>query len=181
MKDIKNKNNNSKKGNAVLTAVFLLYIVTVLRITVFRPGFGFAHLMTNGSINASLFKEYGPILAQGRWLLFIYLFVGNIIWFVPLGLYLQYTHKRKRLLLAAVCGFLFSLLIESLQYLLGTGTSELDDLVLNTCGAWIGAALVLAVRWFLNGRGRASDQKCGSGVCLKQQDKNGGDTEGEKH
>lgn len=137
-----------KWGNAALTAVFLLYIITVLRITVFRSGFSFDHLLT-GSINTALFTEYGPMLRQGRWLLFVYLFFGNIVWFVPLGMYLQYTQKTKRLLTAALYGFLFSLLIESLQYLFGTGTSEVDDLVLNTFGAWSGAAFINLARYIL--------------------------------
>lgn len=36
-------------------------------------------------------------------------------------------------------GLLFSFAIELLQYVFGTGISELDDLILNSLGAWIGA------------------------------------------
>lgn len=42
----------------------------------------------------------------------------------------------------AVMGLLFSLFIETMQYILGTGISELDDLILNTLGAVIGAWIV---------------------------------------
>ncbi|MDE6917759.1 MAG: VanZ family protein, partial [Lachnospiraceae bacterium] len=61
---------------------------------------------------------------------------------VPFGMYLQYMGKTKTLLRAAACGLLFSLCIETMQYVFGTGYSELDDLILNTIGAWIGAAVV---------------------------------------
>ena len=57
-------------------------------------------------------------------------------------MYLQYSGKSKNLLSTAFCGFLFSLLIEMLQYVFGTGFSELDDLILNTFGVWIGAVLI---------------------------------------
>jgi glycopeptide antibiotics resistance protein len=38
-------------------------------------------------------------------------------------------------------GFLLSAMIETLQFILGTGVSELDDLILNTFGVWIGAKI----------------------------------------
>lgn len=131
---------NSRKS--VLNVVFWLYIAVMLRITVFRSGFGFDHLLSNGRINFTLFEEYIPILARGDWFIFIYLFVGNIIWFLPFGMYFQATGKGKNLRTVVLYGFLFSLTIESLQYVFGTGCSELDDLVLNSFGAWIGAILM---------------------------------------
>ncbi len=76
---------------------------------------------------------------------FTYLFVGNIVWFVPFGMYLQYMGISKTLVRTVLYGFLFSLLIETLQYVFGTGFSELDDLVLNTLGAWIGGVIVTVV------------------------------------
>lgn len=82
------------------------------------------------------------MLRRGDWFAFSYLFTGNIIWFVPFGMYLQYMGKSRKLLLTALYGFGFSFCIEAMQYVFGTGFSELDDLVLNTFGAWAGAVLV---------------------------------------
>lgn len=47
---------------------------------------------------------------------------------------------RSSLLRAALWGFLLSLLVETGQFVLGSGVSELDDLILNTCGAVLGYA-----------------------------------------
>lgn len=129
----------------ITDAVFLLYLLVLLRITVFRHGFSMAHLMENGTINLTLFEDYIPLLLQQRWFRFAYLFVGNIVWFVPLGFYLRAVKRVDRIWKAALCGFVLSLLIESLQYVFGTGISELDDLILNTFGAWAGA-VAAAVR-----------------------------------
>lgn len=126
----------------IVTILFLLYLAIVLRITVFRSTFTLQNLCQNGRIVLTLFDGYIDLIRRGDWFAFTYLFFGNIIWFVPFGMYLQYTGKQRKLLHTAIYGFLFSLLIETLQYVFGTGFSELDDLVLNTLGAWIGGGLV---------------------------------------
>ena len=133
----------------IITILFLLYLVIVLRITVFRSTFTLQHLCQNGKIILTLFEGYIDLVRRGDWFAFTYLFVGNIVWFVPFGMYLQYMGKQRTLLRTAVSGFLFSLLIETLQYVFGTGFSELDDLVLNTLGAWIGGVLVKAGTRFM--------------------------------
>lgn len=115
--------------------LFLCYLAALLRITVFRSGFGSHGFCTNGKINLRLFEEYIPLIQTHDWDRFIYLFVGNIIWFVPLGMYVQHRKPEHGILRAAVFGFALSFLIETMQFVFGTGISELDDLVLNTAGA----------------------------------------------
>lgn len=132
-----------KKHRKVITTIlFLLYIIVVLRITVFRSSFTLQNLCQNGRLILTLFEGYIDLIRRGDWFAFTYLFVGNIVWFVPFGMYLQYMGISKKLVRTAFYGFLFSLLIETLQYVFGTGFSELDDLVLNTLGAWLGGGVV---------------------------------------
>lgn len=126
----------------ITTILFLLYITVVLRITVFRSSFTLQNLCQNGRLILTLFEGYIDLIRRGDWFAFTYLFVGNIVWFVPFGMYLQYMGISKKLVRTAFYGFLFSLLIEALQYVFGTGFSELDDLVLNTLGAWLGGGVV---------------------------------------
>ena len=128
------------------TVLCLLYLAVVLRITVFRSSFTLQNLCQNGQVILTLFEGYIDLIRRGDWFSFTYLFVGNIVWFVPFGMYLQYMGISKRLLRTALYGFLFSLLIETMQFVFGTGFSELDDLVLNTIGAWIGGAVVKALK-----------------------------------
>ncbi len=123
----------------LLFILFLIYMAVVLRITVFRNGFSLSNLCRNGNVNLTFFKGYMIFVRSKNWYRFIYLFVGNIVWFIPFGMYLQYTKKFKNILTVTLCGMLFSLCIETMQYVFGTGITELDDLILNTFGAWIGA------------------------------------------
>lgn len=138
------ENNKKQFVDILLKISFILYLVILFRITVFRAGFSFENLLKNGTINITLFQGYLPILEGGHWFRFLYLFVGIIIWFAPFGAYLQFRqHQRKVEKIGAIVllGFFLSLNIESLQYVFGTGFSELDDLILNTLGAWVGALL----------------------------------------
>lgn len=132
-----------KKNTAnLLFFLFIIYIAVVLRITVFRSSFSISNLFRNGNLNLTIFKGYMIFVRSRNWYRFIYLFVGNIVWFIPFGMYLQYTKKFKNVLLVTLCGMLFSLCIETMQYVFGTGVTELDDLILNTFGAFLGAVSV---------------------------------------
>lgn len=134
-----------KVQKIIVSILFVLYLAIVLRITVFRSTFTLQNLCQNGKMILTLFDGYIDLIRRGDWFAFTYLFVGNIVWFVPFGMYLQYMGRQRKLLQIAVYGFLFSLLIETLQYVFGTGFSELDDLVLNTLGAYIGGVVVKVV------------------------------------
>ncbi|MCM1541293.1 MAG: VanZ family protein [Blautia sp.] len=123
------------------SAVFICYLAVLLRITVFRSGFGTHGLCKDGVVNLKLFEEYLPLIQTRDWDRFLYLFIGNIIWFVPLGAYVRYRQAERGILRAAVSGFVLSLCIEAMQYIFGTGVSELDDLILNTAGAALGAVI----------------------------------------
>lgn len=130
-----------KKTKGIITVLFGIYMIIVLRITVFRSGFSLGHLFQNGSVNLTLFQGYCELIRKREWFSFVYLFGGNIGWFLPFGMYLQYRRKERGIGWTVLYGFCFSLLIETLQYVFGTGFSELDDLVLNTLGALLGALL----------------------------------------
>lgn len=112
-----------------------IYLITLLMITIFRPWRGSYHFM-GGTLNLTLFEGYGDII-RASIPRFIYLFFGNIVWFVPLGFYLSFV-KKASVLKALLFGFLLSLFIETTQYILGTGISEIDDLILNTFGSLVG-------------------------------------------
>ena len=125
--------------------LFLVYIVVLVNITVIRH-FQFGER----SVNLTLFTEYLPVLHNSLYR-FAYLFLGNIIWFMPLGFYLVFCRKQK-VSHAVLCGFLFSLFIEIMQYVLGTGIAELDDLILNTFGSFLGAAAGYGLQTLRAGR-----------------------------
>ncbi len=64
--------------------------------------------------------------------------IGNIVIFIPLGLYLPLFKKDKRFLVNLLFIFIVSLVVEILQGLLGIGVSDVDDIILNSLGGGIG-------------------------------------------
>jgi len=70
--------------------------------------------------------------------------VGNVAMFVPVGALVAWIAQRWRVAVATVVGFLFSVGIELTQLGLGR-VADVDDVILNTAGAILGA--LLAVAW----------------------------------
>lgn len=83
----------------------------------------------------------------------------NIILFVPFGLTAPYMIGEKiknEYLKWGICilsACVLSILIESLQYCLGIGRAEIDDVICNTLGGGLGV-LADVVGFWLNGRRR---------------------------
>lgn len=121
----------------LLRLLTALWLAVLLRITVFRPGC-FSHGLFSGRVEWRAFAYYLTLVRRANWRYFTYLFAGNLIWFAPAGFLVRL--KGGKLRQAALAGFGLSLLVESLQFLLGSGVTELDDLILNTLGALLGYA-----------------------------------------
>lgn len=115
--------------------LFLIYLLILLRITVFRSGW-----LTNerfgGTVVLVPFHSVFTHLLSGNWTYFLYLFVGNLIWFMPPGAYLQ--RCGLRFVVVCLCGFFLSVCIETAQFVLSTGFSDTEDLILNTVGTMLG-------------------------------------------
>jgi len=64
---------------------------------------------------------------------------GNLLGFVPLGIFLPLLFRRLRLFPASiVVVFIVSLVYELIQFCTGLGIFDVDDLTLNTAGGMIG-------------------------------------------
>ena len=124
-------------------ALFTAYLVILFRITVFRDGW-LEHGLCSGQVIWLPFQTIFNYLSRGEIGYFLYLFVGNLIWFVPFGfaLRLHGTTVWKTILLTAA----LSTLIEMLQFVLGTGCTETEDVLLNTTGGALGCALAALYR-----------------------------------
>lgn len=132
-----------RRWKGILWVLFLLYIGVLLRITVFRSSFGSYPLCSHGQIELIPFVGLIKIFHNSV-PMFLYLFVGNLIWFVPLGLLLPVLTKARKSTL--LCGLGLSLYIEVSQFIFGTGVSEVEDLILNTAGTGIGYLIYLGGR-----------------------------------
>ncbi|MDP4153635.1 MAG: VanZ family protein [Bacillota bacterium] len=117
--------------------IFVVWLIALLKITVFRSNFSIERLFVNGKINYIPFKVLFEAFKKNGLGYFLYLFLGNIIWFMPLGFLASILTKWSgwKIILA---GFVLSLSIEVAQFVFGTGLTEIDDLILNTLGTFAG-------------------------------------------
>ena len=116
----------------------IAYLAALLQITVIRGGVDWAQVLT-ATHNAPRLLPLRTTLEElraGAWPL-IYHVVGNLVWFVPLGALL----RKKNALAALLAGAGASICIELMQYLLMTGVTDVDDVLLNALGALLGWAL----------------------------------------
>lgn len=68
--------------------------------------------------------------------------IANLIAFTPLGFMLPFLNQNKtRIKRCIAVSFAISLAFEIIQLLTGTGSFDIDDLILNTLGAIIGFVL----------------------------------------
>ena len=85
--------------------------------------------------------------------------LGNLIGFVPLGLLLPlilpWFRNGFKILIA---GFLISLGYETVQLLTGLGVFDVDDLILNTSGAFAGFILFYLIKLSLTGKTKKAPQ-----------------------
>lgn len=73
---------------------------------------------------------------------------GNVMLFVPIGITLGVSLRGqpRPLASATLTGLVVSLVIEALQYIFAVGrVVDVDDVLLNVAGAWLGAAGVLVL------------------------------------
>jgi glycopeptide antibiotics resistance protein len=69
-------------------------------------------------------------------------FFGNIFAFLPFGFLLPLLRKNLNFYRITLYSFLFSLLIESAQFIFRVGAFDVDDMILNSLGGGIGYILL---------------------------------------
>ena len=68
----------------VIQVLAVLWLAALLRLTVFRDGC-FSHGLFSGRMEWDAFAYYAKLARVGNWRYFTYLFVGNLVWFAPVG------------------------------------------------------------------------------------------------
>lgn len=132
--------------NGCVISMLLLYIGIILSITLFTrvP-------MEEPRINLILFEEIFRAGYLNRAIVRIF---GNLLLFVPVGIFIQlirFDGRKKYFLLLVIP--LCSLFIEIIQLNTRTGVFDIDDLVCNTLGGFLGFGLGMFYR-FVFSKGR---------------------------
>lgn len=122
--------------------LFILYIASLYQITALRFGLSFSmHKIGGHNISVNYIPVTAPLrwLRYGYWWLFVCNVVGNMIWFIPLGVLVPMLFERcRRLYCMIMVGVIVSCSIETFQWLLATGVTDIDDVILNITGTVVG-------------------------------------------
>lgn len=121
----------------------IAYLAALLQITVIRGGVDYVAVLRGGREAQQLIPLHTTLeaLRQGTWPL-IYHVAGNLVWFVPLG----WMCARRGVCTALLAGAGLSAAIELMQYLMMTGMTDVDDVLLNASGALLGWLLARGYR-----------------------------------
>ena len=130
----------------ILQACAAGYLAGLIQITALRIGLMPIQWL-GGTLCAVPLRTMMREAQSGLWPL-IYHAVGNMIWFVPLGWLLPALKPGFHAGATALSGAALSVAIECVQFLLGTGVSDADDVWLNALGALVGFCLYRAWRYF---------------------------------
>ncbi|GHG60073.1 hypothetical protein GCM10012320_34480 [Sinomonas cellulolyticus] len=142
--DVPNRRSPTKRAKAeivAIVAVFALYAAFLLRLLLFSRAPG-----TERSINLVPFATIAGYLAAhspGEGKVAFGNIVGNILIFVPLGVYASWLRPRAAAWLTLLAVAAVSVAVEIVQNVFGVGASDVDDVILNCVGGAVG---ILAFR-----------------------------------
>ena len=134
--------------NLLFYFVFSVYVVIVLQIILFKSVpvwqiFSENRRMLRG-LNIVPFYYFITDDMIARTFAFSNIF-GNIILFIPLGVYLPVLRRSQKVFGNILLIFFMSLSVEILQYLFAIGITDIDDVFLNCAGGFVGLVLYKAL------------------------------------
>ncbi len=145
---LKTKNIQTTLLHEIFCIIFFVFMIGLASQTIL-PDFHLENDM--GDINLELFKIFRQthytLFVQHYWSYFLINFLGNILIFIPIGLFMPLLWKKfENGFLTVFLGFSTSLFIEISQLFLPRRT-DVDDLWLNTLGTFIGYLLFLIIKY----------------------------------
>ncbi|MDF2611212.1 MAG: VanZ family protein [Lachnospiraceae bacterium] len=136
------KARQSTKIIAFCRMLFIIYIILLAYFLFFSERYGRTISMEEYRYNLTLFKEvkrfimYREVIGLESFLVNI---IGNVFAFAPFGFVLPIISPQNRKFLNVILlSFEFSLTIELIQLLFKVGIFDVDDILMNTVGGFIG-------------------------------------------
>lgn len=145
---LQKRSNNSKlntTANRFTTVLFVIYLVAICWILLFKLGVRFSYMETR-SVNLIPFSE--PLISNGK--VDMGEIIMNIVIFVPLGIYAGVLFERWSFRKKLFFFFLISLIVEGLQFILAIGAFDITDIMTNTFGGIIGFMIFKAIKKAFN-------------------------------
>ena len=128
-----------KKGlNWSAGLMLLLYMSLILMSAVFTRD-----VQAERTFNLTPFWSYRAI-CEGKDTLVIPI-IANVLAFIPIGLLLGCAFRKLKWWRVLLIGGAFSFLIETLQFVLNRGQTEVDDVIHNVIGGVVGYGLYVVI------------------------------------
>lgn len=131
-----------KRLNKAGWLLFYLYIILLSYFLFFSEHYGRDYILREYRYNLVFFKEIKRFIEYRQQLgleSFVVNIVGNVLAFAPFGFMLPLLNQRYRnFFLTIFTSILFSLGVETVQLVLKVGIFDVDDIMMNTAGGFIG-------------------------------------------
>lgn len=132
--------------------LFALYIMLLMDLLFFDARFG--RISGTKGYNLVPFKTIKNYIKYRHLIMDISMtnILGNILAFIPLGFFVPALWRFARWIIITTlfCGFM-SLIVEVVQYKYAVGSFDVDDIILNTLGGFIGYIVYKICRLFYRG------------------------------
>ena len=177
------KAKNNRRLRMISRLLFILYMAIALYVLLLSENFD-RRAKTEYRYNLVPFQEidrFYHLLGTERHEKAMLNLAGNILCFLPFGLYQAVYLERKRHVVVKVTALtlLFSFSVELVQLYFKTGIFDVDDLILNTFGGMTGALLYCFSQLFVK-KGRGSSKQKGNQTHKTQRTKKANQTKRKK-
>ena len=141
----------ANKGRNLLKWVcFLAYLLFLSYLLFYSVGFDRVEhedYRYNLTLLQEIMRYYNFGMRTGSWNLFVLNVIGNIVVFMPIGMFLPSLFSRCRnIIFTTLLSLEISLCVEVIQLVTKVGSFDVDDLLLNTIGGICGYIVYMVYR-----------------------------------
>ncbi|MCL2254780.1 MAG: VanZ family protein [Lachnospiraceae bacterium] len=124
-------------NKALIFLIINAYFAILFRLTIFRSNISGVQIVN--FVPFLTINEYIQFLFSGYRIFGFINIAGNIIMFLPFGYIVSMLFPKTRKLIKIIfLSFIFSVFIETTQYIFACGVADIDDVILNTFGGAVG-------------------------------------------
>ena len=133
---------DDSKANKLTKVLFVIYLIALFWIIVFKFNLPFSNLGYMRSINLIPFNE--SLIINGK--LDFREIIMNVAIFMPLGIYSGILFEKWTLGKKIFLFSMISLICEVFQFILGVGASDITDIITNLLGGIIGLIIYIEIK-----------------------------------
>ncbi len=148
-----NQKSNQKIQDIILIIIYIAYFLLMAKILLFKNVAPSEIFSSDREISRTLaiipFQSIMKYYNSGVLWASVLNVIGNIVIFIPFGIYLTLYTKNKTLKKATFITLVTSLSVEVVQYVLDIGIADIDDIILNVIGGVVGVLVYKILRLIL--------------------------------